>query len=130
MKLTFHMVINKERARDTGMALTFLLIILELWLGGGLYLKLAAVSILITMIYPLVFKPLAYLWFGIGQLLGSVTSRVLLTVIFMVMVLPVALILRLLGKDPLLLRQWKKGNVSVFITRDHTYSQVDLDKPY
>ncbi len=130
MKLTFGMVINKDKAKDTGMALTFLLILLQLWLGGEVYARLAALTLLITMVYPLIFKPLAYVWFGLAQVLGFAGSRIILTVIFIVMVVPVALFRRLLGKDPLLLKRWKKGDASVFVTRDHAYSPADLDKPY
>lgn len=130
MKLTFGMVINKEKAKDTGMALTFLLILLQLWLGGEAYIRLAALTLLVTMVFPLIFKPVAYLWFGLAQVLGFAGSRILLTVVFMVMVVPVALFRRLIGKDPLLLRHWKKGDASVFVTRDHGYSPADLDKPY
>ena len=130
MKLTTDMTIDREKARDTGMAVTLLLIILELWLGGGLYLKIAAACLLIAMVYPPLFRPVGYLWFGLGHMLGYVASRIMLTVVFLLLVVPVAYIRRMTGKDTLKLKQWKRGDASVLETRDHIYSQADLDKPY
>ncbi len=48
----------------------------------------------------------------------------------MSLVLPVGLVRRLLGKDSMRIKSWKKGKESVFRVRDHRFSAKDLEHPY
>lgn len=122
--------ISKDQARDTGMA-AVLIILLVAHFRHMPGLVPAAIGILVLdMIQPKLFKPLAVLWFGLSHALGAVMSRILLGAIFFLLVTPVALIRRLLGKDSLQLRKWKKGSESVFKVRDHRYAPSDLEQPY
>lgn len=126
----FHVTVDKRKAYDTGLALVLILLLLELYAGNRLYLKIALPVLVVNMIFPLVFKPLAYLWFGLAQLMGTVASKVLLFIVYVLMVLPVGLIRRMVGKDPMRLMKWKKGTESVFSTRNHLYTASDIEKPY
>ena len=119
-----------ERSRDTGLALVLALLIAQLswrqpWLTAA-----AALVLVVTMTAPKVFRPLAGPWFGLSRAMGAVSSRILLTVVFFALVLPVGAVLRLLGKDPLRLRQFKRGHHSVLTVRDHTVTARDLVHPY
>ena len=122
--------IDINKARDTGMALVLILLLLQLFIGSRLFLKIVIPVLVVNMIVPQIFYPLAYIWFGLAQLLGTFFSKVLLFLVYILMVLPVGIFRRMMGKDQLLLRKWKKGTDSVFRLRDHLYSASDLDKPY
>jgi hypothetical protein len=42
-----------------------------------------------------------YLWMKLGQVLGWINTRIILGLVFFILFAPVALLLRILGKDPL-----------------------------
>ena len=86
--------------------------------------------VLVIMIFPILFYPLAILWFGLSKIMGMITSRILLGIIFYLVVTPVGLARRLYGKDRLNLVNFKKGENSVFINRDHKYDASDMTHLY
>jgi hypothetical protein len=119
-----------EQARDTGMALTLLcLIVVYFWQAYRL-MPLAMVLLVITMAWPRAFHPLAGLWFGLAHLIGTVMSTVILTVLYFVLVTPIGLVRRAFGADSLQLKKWKKGNDSVFQVRADLIQKKDLQTPY
>ncbi len=122
--------ITKDQARDTGMAMVLLCLVLGLLTDTGWLFKLAIPVLVLTMIAPRVYHAIAVVWLGLSHLLGTVISRILLTAVFFVVVLPVGLIRRILGKDSLQLKQFGKGKESVMKVRDHLYVPADIDKPY
>jgi uncharacterized membrane protein len=119
-----------DQARDTGLALTLLCLLI---VHFGHYYKLvplAMVFLVITMVWPRAFQPLAGLWFGLAHVLGTVMSNVILTVLFFILVTPIGLIRRAFGADSLQLKQWKKGEDSVFAVRADLVQKKDLQAPY
>jgi hypothetical protein len=82
--------------------------------------------ILATVILPIIFYPFAVVWFGLSELLSIVSPAIILTIIFFLIVTPVGLIRRLLGKDSMRLKQFKKNRQSVMIDRNHLYTESDL----
>ncbi len=50
---------------------------------------------------PAVVKPIYYAWMTMALALGFVMTRVLLTIFFFLVMTPVALVFKLIGKDPL-----------------------------
>ena len=122
--------INKDRARDTGMAITLIFLILGLYLKSELYFKIATLVLVADMALPIIFKPLAYLWFGLAHILGTVVSKILLFIVFSVVVMPMAIIRKLMGKDPMQLKSHGTKTESAFTVRDHTYTPADIEKPY
>ena len=128
--IRFNLDIDKAKARDSGMALSFLLMLLEIWIGNGTFLLLAAATLLIDMIAPVIFIPFAYLWFGFAHIMGTIVSKILLFLVYILFVVPMGLIRRMLGKDSLQLGKWKQNDESVFLSRDHLFSRDDLEKPF
>lgn len=126
----FNVAIDNGKARDTGLAIVLILLLLELFVANRLFLKLAVPVLVVNMIVPQVFKPLAYLWFGLAHVMGTVVSKVLLFIVYVLLVLPVGIARRMMGKDPMRLMKWKKGTESVFSTRNHLYTASDIEKPY
>ncbi len=105
---------------------------LILWYFGHFekFFALSVVLLIINMIVPQIYKPVAKLWLGLSNLLGAVMSRVLLTILFFIMVTPIGVFRRIIGNDSLQIKKWKKDSISVFQVRDHAYQPKDIDKPY
>ena len=121
--------INQRQARETGLLLALALLAVQFFKTGS-HLSLAAIGIiLLTMVVPALFKPLAFLWFKLALALNFLFSRVMLTLLFFGLVLPVGFLRKLSGKDPLLLRSWKSAD-SAFVSRGHAYSREDLETPF
>lgn len=119
-----------DQARDTGLALTLLcLLIVHFWQAYRL-VPLAMIFLIVTMVWPRAFQPVAGLWFGLAHLLGTVMSNVILTVLFFGLVTPIGLLRRLMGADALQLKKWKKGEDSVFAVRSNLIQKKDLQAPY
>jgi predicted membrane metal-binding protein len=59
----------------------------------------------LAMLWPVLLAPLNKLWNRLGLLLYHVVSPVTLGVLFYFTVTPIALLMRLIGKDPLRLRR-------------------------
>jgi hypothetical protein len=121
---------TKDQARDTGMAMALICLLLAYWGHHPKFLPLAIILLLVTMVVPQVFKPLAVLWFGLSHIMGNVVSKVVLTIVFFILVTPIGLIRRWAGKDSLRLREWKKGTDSVLVTREGAICPEDLQNPY
>jgi multisubunit Na+/H+ antiporter MnhG subunit len=125
-----HKNISKEMCKDSGLALVLIcMICFQVWKHQFLIL-LAIAFLLVAMTYPPIFKPFARLWFGLSTALGTVVSRIILTIVFFTVVLPVGLMRRMLGKDAMKIKLWKKDNTSVFRRREHRFAAKDLEHPY
>lgn len=122
--------VTKDQAKDTGMALVLICLLLGYF---GKFQNLSGLTIiilLVNMVFPSLFRPVAKLWLGLSNIMGTITSKVVLTAIFFIIVTPVGLIRRMAGMDSLQLRKWKKDDSSIFAVRDHTFKPEDLEHPY
>jgi len=122
--------ITVEKCKDSGLALVLIsLICYQVWKPEILIL-VAIIFLVVAMTYPLIFQPFARFWFALSTALGTVVSKIILSVLFFVIVLPIGLVRRMLGKDSMRIKSWKKGSNSVFRTRDHQFTAKDLEHPY
>jgi uncharacterized membrane protein YgdD (TMEM256/DUF423 family) len=122
--------ITQHQAKDTGMAMV-LICLLIMFISGQDFLLVPAIALLVlTMTWTAFFKPVAKLWFGLSHFLGSIVSKILLSVLFFAIVTPIGLVRRLAGADSLKLKEWGKGTKSSFTDRNQTYSAEDLERPY
>lgn len=121
---------TKEQAKDTGMALVLILLLISLMQQDSFYTKVATVVLVLDMTFPTLFKPAAIVWLGLSNLLGLVIPRLLLSLVFIFVVTPMGLLRRLAKRDSLQLRSFKQGRDSVMTERNHTYKASDLEKPY
>lgn len=85
------------------------------WGWGAL--TIASVFVLLAFLAPGALKLPNRLWFRFGLLLHKIISPLVLGLLFFLTVTPTALIMRLLGKDPLSLRL-KPETKSYWIHRD------------
>jgi len=68
-------------------------------------IAVAAAFALCAWLAPRVLAPLNRLWFRVGELLHRIVSPIALGVIFFGVITPYALVMRLFGRDELLLRK-------------------------
>jgi hypothetical protein len=122
--------ISKKEVKDSGMALTLIFLIIGHFSNNLLFFRIAIPVIIITMIYPQIYYPFSVVWYSLSHLLGSIMSRLILSIIFFIILTPIALIRRMIGKDSLQLKKFKKDTNSVMHIRNHTYSKEDLIHPY
>jgi hypothetical protein len=122
--------IDQKKNVETAILIAIALLIMA-WKYQDERFIIGCIGILIlSLILPIVFYPIAKLWFGLGLLLGFVTTKVLLTIIFFLMVTPVGLFRKLLGRDTLSLKKFKKGTASVMAIRNHKFIPEDLKNPF
>lgn len=129
MKL-IKMKISDEQCKDSGLALVLIALILSMVFSPHYLLPIGIGLLVVTMSVPTLFRPFARIWFGFSHALGTLVSKILLTLLFYGLVTPVGCIRRVLGKDSMQLKKWKRGKVSVFHDRDHLFTRQDLDNPY
>jgi hypothetical protein len=122
--------VTQDQAKDTGMAMVLICLLIASFGGFRFFYGVAIVLLPVNMIWPAIFKPAAKIWLAFSHMLGSVMSGVLLTVIFLILVVPVGVVRRALGKDPLQLKKWKKDHASVFTIREHEFVSSDIKHPY
>lgn len=122
--------ITPVQERDSCLALTFLILLVWLFWRTPWLVFLAMAVLLYGMIWPAGMKPFARLWFGLSQVLSRVVGTCILGIIWCVLVVPMGLSRRAMGKDSMRLKKWHQGNDSVFVNRDHKYTDSDISTPY
>jgi hypothetical protein len=122
--------ISKKKCSDAGMAAVLIMLLIGLFTKKVIFYQIGIPLLVINMIIPAFFYPFAILWFGISGLMGDILSGIILSIVYIFVVIPVGLIRILAGKDPLKLREFKKADHSVMISRDHLYVPSDLEKPF
>ena len=115
---------------DSGLALVLILLFTNLMWKQAWTIKTAFICILIVMIKPLLIYPFTFIWLNITDLLGKIISKIVLAVIFILFIIPVGFFRKLIGKDNLKLKQFKKSDKSVFVDRNHTFTKDDMLNPY
>jgi len=91
------------------------------WVGAGLF---AGTGILL----PAVLRPVFYVWMKLGHALGWINTRIILGVVFFVLFAPVALLLRVLGKDPM--HRELDGDAQTYRVVSEKLSRERMEKPF
>lgn len=129
-KGSFWLSASKAQARDTGMALVLICLLIA-WFGHRRdFLGYGLILLVLDMTWPSAFKPAAKVWFGFSHILGTIMSKILLAVVFYTVLTPMGLLRRAMGKDSMQTRGFKKDSASVFRVRDHQFSSKDIETPY
>ena len=122
--------ISKEQAKDTGMAMVLILLLIGFFFEENIFFKISITVLIINMIIPNIYKPIAIIWLGLSHLLGTIVSSMILTLVFFIVVTPIGLFRRLIGIDSLKLKKFKQGNESVMEIRDFTFTHNEIEKPF
>ncbi|MDN5205406.1 SxtJ family membrane protein [Fulvivirgaceae bacterium BMA10] len=122
--------ISKQQTVDTGMAMILILLLIGFFTDQVIYYKICIPVLVLNMTVPKIYYPLAIVWFGLSNLLGMVMSRVLLSVVFSLVVVPIGALRKMMGKDSMQLKNWKKDSGSAMKTLNKTFTSRDLERPY
>lgn len=130
MNSFFPKTVTKKQASDSGMAIVLILLLIGFFTSNDIYYKISIPVLVIDMTFPMFFYYFAILWFGLSHLIGTIVSKVILSVVFIIVVLPVGLVRKMMGKDSLKIRQFKKSSDSVMIKRNYQFKSKDIIHPY
>ena len=130
LKKYFSTSITKKQSSDTGMAMILILMIIAVLTENDIYILISIPALIMNMTFPTFYYPIAVVWLGLSHLVGTFLSKIILSLVFILMVIPMSFIRKLLGRDTLLLKEFKKSSKSVMKIREHNYSSLDIEKPY
>jgi hypothetical protein len=119
-------VVTKKQSVEFGLVTILVTTFLAIYLKQNYFVIAAFFLTLITIIVPIIFYPFAVAWFWLSKILSAVGSRVMLSIVFFIVVTPVGLFRRLLNRDSLKIKQFKKNTKSVMTDRDHLYTPEDF----
>ena len=120
---------DKEQ-RDAGLALLLLLLLLRMMNLFTFSDVILVFVLLLIILLPRILYPFAFLWYNLADIMGHVVSFIFLNVVYWLLVVPMALIRKIMGKDSLRLRQFKKNTHSVFHERNYTFTANDLTNTF
>jgi predicted membrane metal-binding protein len=121
----FERVDGPKAGSERGFGIVFAVVfaVIGLWpmLDGGPFrlwaLIVAGVSLGTGLFVPVILRPLNRLWFLFGMALHKVMSPLMMGLLFYLTVTPIALIMRVVGKDPLN-RRFDKNAKSYWVVRE------------
>ena len=90
------------------------------------YLALALAAV--AMALPALLRPVHAVWMRIGAVLGFVNTRIILGVIYLTVFTPIAMIFKLLGKDPM--RRTFDPKAASYRTDSRQPKPENLNRPY
>ena len=125
VKSIFRKVSGKQ-CSEFGQAAVLICIFIALYLKNGHFILPAFLILLITILFPYFFYPVAVIWFGLSTIMGRISSFLILSVLFILLVIPIGLFRKISGRDILKRKEFKKGRNSVMTDRNHLYVAVDL----
>ena len=123
-------MITKAQSKDTSLAFIFIFTILTLYKQELNFVYPALAFSIISMTFPQLFKPLAYLWFGLAEVMGTIMSKILLSLVFFFVITPLTLLIKMMGVDSMRIKAWHNGKNTAFIDRNHQFTKADIEKPY
>jgi Saxitoxin biosynthesis operon protein SxtJ len=94
------------------------------------YFTYAFFALLMGLIIPIIYWPVAFVWFFLSGIIGRITSTFSLSVIYFIILVPVGMVMRIIGKDPLQLRKFRKSTKSAFTARNYIFRKDDIWYPY
>lgn len=121
-----YQAVSREQTKEFGMLTVVVMSFLAFCLRQNNLSMVILILALLTLLFPLIFYPFAWLWFGLSKMMGKISTGILLSVVFCIVVIPVGLIRKILGLDGLKLKQFKKTTDTVLLTREHIYVDSDL----
>ena len=125
-----HRPITPVQEREMAMLLALAGIVVGYLTGDLRWFVGAGIVLVLGLIIPIMFKPLAWAWLTITRLIGLIVSRVVLSLIFFLIVTPIGLVRRWTGRDTMHVGRFKKEAGSAFRERDKEFGPDDLERPY
>ena len=82
IRKSFFKKVDKKQCIELGQLCTVLMLVFFLYTHQKIYITVALIILLLNMIAPLIFYPLAAVWFTIAEKLSSIGSVIILSIIF------------------------------------------------
>lgn len=124
--------LEKKDCSDSALAFLFLVVLISKFtalIPSDQAIDILGIGLIISMLVPSVFKPFAWFWLNLSVVLGKVMSKIVLSLLFYGFIFPIGILVRLLTKDPIKMKEWKKSG-SVYVDRDFIVSKEAVIKPY
>ncbi|MFH0734911.1 MAG: SxtJ family membrane protein [bacterium] len=93
-------------------------------------IPLGMVIMAIGFIAPVLLKPIYILWMIIAVLLGFVSTRVILSILFYLIITPMALIFKMIGKDPLNIKIDKTKTSYWEYRENKKYEKIETERQF
>lgn len=122
--------ITREQCKDTGMAIVLILLIIGNATHFKYFLALTIIILVINMIFPTIYRIPALLWYNLSKILGAFVPKILLTIVYFVLITPTAFFFKIIGRDIINIKKFKKNKKSVFRDRNHFFKADDIKHPY
>jgi|WetSurMetagenome_2_1015567.scaffolds.fasta_scaffold12778_6 hypothetical protein len=122
--------ISREKNKDVGFVILLGLLLWYFHSGNVVFLQLSVLCILVSLVIPVVLKPVSFVWYRLSEAMGTILSRVLLFMIFFCIITPIGVAHRMISKKRLLTEQWKKSRESVFKDRNVCFTISDIKNPF
>jgi hypothetical protein len=122
----FFKKVSRKQCSEFGQVAVLICIFLALYQKNAHYILPAFLILVITVLFPYFFYPVAVFWFGLSTILGKISSFVILSILFIILVIPMGLFRKISGRDILKLKQFKKSRNSVMTERNHLFVSDDL----
>jgi hypothetical protein len=87
-----------------------------------------AILALVAVVLPAALKPVYNVWMRFGMVMGWINTRLILGVVFYIMFTPVAMILKILGKDPM--HRKLDDNMQSYRIISRTATRENMEKPF
>ena len=65
------------------------------------FLTFSIIFIILSFIFPSIFKYPNIIWFKFGRLLGLIISPIILSTVYLSVIMPISIIFKIIKKDPL-----------------------------
>ncbi len=115
---------SKAKSLETLLVLTGALIIVYWVSPKKIYLLIALIFIVIGVVSPFLSAKISWVWLKFAELLGSVMSKIILSIVYFVFLVPIAIVQRLIKKNPLNL---KRQEGSYYTERNKKYSPKEIE---
>lgn len=81
-----------------------------------------------AVMHPPLLKILYRIWMKIGEVLGRINARILMGILFVLIITPVALVIRLLKRDPL--RRTLDNDAATYRTESGSQNGKNMEVPF
>lgn len=121
----------QDRIKDleSVVALAAALIIISVVFNIVLLIYISLFLLISSLIMKTITSRVMCAWLTLSHALGSLNSKFILTIIFFCVLTPIAIVYRLVVKDPLQLRGNKSAK-SYYRTRNHLFEKKDFEVPW
>ncbi len=128
--------LNQKELRDfgllTGTIVAVLFGLLLPWLKGHSLPSwpwiIAVVLGFLAVLAPMTLKPVYQVWMRIGLVLGWVNTRLILGIVFYGLLMPMAMIMRLLNRDPMARKL--EVNLPTYRLPSQRKTRESMEKPF